>query len=199
MSKTYTKDEVLENGYHQISIYDANSQSLLSTYQTTPDGKKDGEEIEYFKDSKDIKRDTNWKNGEKTDMSEYDLECDCSPRLSKTEEYKNGECVKTTEYIYTTVQKMLRNKKIRNLLETETFLGKIKSPGLFITVSTVILDDINKCNGGNTVTALEKRSAPGIIHDLVPYTTPIMLIDGMYSHNDLLEPKQPTHIIKENG
>lgn len=97
MSKTYTKDAVLENGYHQISIYDANSQSLLSTYQTTPDGKKDGKEIEYFKGSKGIKRKTNWKDGKKDG---WEMVYDKDGDISSEKEYKEGECVKNRTHEY---------------------------------------------------------------------------------------------------
>lgn len=128
MSKNYTKDEVLENGYHQISIYDVDSHSLLSTYQTTPDGKKDGEEIEYdkgdikrrtnwkdgkkngeeieyFKGSKDIKRTTNWKDGQKDGLekiytNDFIFYRGKELRISAENEYKDGVLTKNREYFY---------------------------------------------------------------------------------------------------
>ena len=56
MSETYIKDKMLKNGHRQMSVYDKKSDALLSTYEVAPNGKKDGELIEYFKDSQKIKR-----------------------------------------------------------------------------------------------------------------------------------------------
>ena len=116
MPKTYINDEVLKNGHHVISIYDAKSQSLLSTYQTTADGKKDGEETEYFKNSKQIKRQTNWKDGQKDGWKTvYDKDGD----ISTEKEYQKGECIKSRKHKYTGIYGISR------FLNKHTQIGRI--------------------------------------------------------------------------
>ena len=135
MGKAYTKDEVLENGYHQISIYDANSQSLLSTYQTTPDGKKDGEEIEYFEGSKDIKRTTNWKDGQKDGLEKIYTN---KGEISVEREYNDG--IPTKEHFY----------GLKELASFLAFIGKSvpeRELSLYKFLKDIVRSDVVKENG----------------------------------------------------
>lgn len=98
MSKksVYIKDEILENGYHQIGVYDIKTQTLLSTYQTTPHGKKSGMETEYDNDSKKVKRQTYWVNG----FKDYEKTYDAQGRILSDARYEHGQCIKETKYSY---------------------------------------------------------------------------------------------------
>lgn len=89
MSKTYTKDEVLENGYHKIRVYDVDSQCLLSTYQTTPDGKKDGKQI-YYSVNEDVVQEVEWKEGVKF-AEKINYQWGLSDKYKYTKYFPNGK------------------------------------------------------------------------------------------------------------
>ena len=98
---TYTRNNTSENGYHQISVYDAKTQALLLTYQTTPEGKKSGMETEYVPNSNKVKRQTYWVNGKK----DYEKTYDAQGRILTDARYEHGQCVRQTQYTYPDIAK----------------------------------------------------------------------------------------------
>lgn len=125
MSKTYTKDEVLENGRHYVSVYDADKHYLISTYSTLSDGTKDGDETIYFENSKAVLRKIPWKNGVKDG---WEKEYYKDGYFFSQKKYEKGKCVKKREYLYGLKGKSL--EAVMNFLKkNDSVLGKLESTG----------------------------------------------------------------------
>ncbi len=64
------KRELQEDGHYQVSLYDEEKQKLVHRWSENKNGKKDGQEIEYFEGTDEIKRRTNWRDGLKDGAEE---------------------------------------------------------------------------------------------------------------------------------
>ena len=115
MSELQEKRELQEDGHYQVSLYDTEKQKLTHRWFETQDGKKDGEEIEYFEDSDKVKRKANWKNGKKNGGEEiYEMVDVVHGKHRHAERYKRS----TTKFYDT-----FDIQKERRLVERNFFIS----------------------------------------------------------------------------